>query len=286
MRLVAHRVHRVPKALMLEGAELSVVCELFERSMLPTRVVPFDVVEHLRLEHEETCIDPAPVAARLLDELGHTPFLAFNADRPETPLGLHDSHRRRPSVRSMEIEQFWYVDIAESIAIRHAKILVADVWRDPSDASAGVRCDARVDQCYPPRLRILFVHLHLVLFHVEGDVGSVEEVVGEVLLDHVALVAEADHEVVDAAHRIELQNVPKNGLSAELNHGLRAHRGLFTDSSPSTAGQNHCFHACHPWGIGVSRQPNRRRHCSPIVRLTTTHVVSKLTKFAPDPRVR
>ena len=37
-----------------------------------------------------------------------------------------------------------------------------------------------------------------VVAHVEGHVGHVQEVVGEVLLDHVALVAEADHEVVEA----------------------------------------------------------------------------------------
>ena len=45
------------------------------------------------------------------------------------------------------------------------------------------------------------VDLHAVLGEIEGHVRRVEEVVGEVLLDHVALVAKADDEVGDAVVR-------------------------------------------------------------------------------------
>jgi cell division protein ZapA (FtsZ GTPase activity inhibitor) len=39
------------------------------------------------------------------------------------------------------------------------------------------------------------VHLHAVVREVEGDVGRMQEVVGEILLDDIALVAAADDEV-------------------------------------------------------------------------------------------
>ena len=48
---------------------------------------------------------------------------------------------------------------------------------------------------------LLLVHFHLVVGHVEGDIGHVQEVVGEVFLDHIALVAAANDEVVDAMVR-------------------------------------------------------------------------------------
>ena len=73
------------------------------------------------------------------------------------------------------------------------------------------------------------MHVHLVLLHVEGDVGHVQEVVGEVLLDHVALVATADHEIVDAVRRVELHDVPEDRLAADLDHGLRFQMGLLGD---------------------------------------------------------
>jgi len=61
---------------------------------------------------------------------------------------------------------------------------------------------------------------NLVVVHVEGDVGCVQEVVGEVFLDDVALVAETDDEVIDAVLGVELEDVPEDGAAADLDMGL------------------------------------------------------------------
>ena len=55
---------------------------------------------------------------------------------------------------------------------------------------------------------------------VERHVGVVQEVVGEVLLDHVALVAEADHEVGEAVLAVDLHDVPEDRVLADLGHRL------------------------------------------------------------------
>ena len=47
-----------------------------------------------------------------------------------------------------------------------------------------------------------------------------QEVVGEVFLDHVALVAAADHEVIDAVGGVDFHDVPENRLAADLDHRL------------------------------------------------------------------
>ena len=60
---------------------------------------------------------------------------------------------------------------------------------------------AGVDQGDAPGVGYGVVDGHAVVGEVEGDVGGVQEVVGEELLDDVALVAEADDEVVDAVGR-------------------------------------------------------------------------------------
>ena len=77
---------------------------------------------------------------------------------------------------------------------------------------------------------------------VEGDVGDVQEVVGEVLLDDVALVSQADNEFVDALLRVQLEDVPQNGLAANLHHGLGADRVFFAKTRTETAGKNDRFH--------------------------------------------
>ena len=86
------------------------------------------------------------------------------------------------------------------------------------------------------------VHRHLVLFHVEGDVRHVQEVIGEVFLDQVALVAAADDELGDTVEGIALHDVPENRTSTDLDHRFGSHRGLFREPCAKATGQNDCFH--------------------------------------------
>jgi hypothetical protein len=51
----------------------------------------------------------------------------------------------------------------------------------------------------------------------------------------LALVAATDDEVVDAVAGVELENVPKDGAAADLDHGLRADRSFFGDTRAETA---------------------------------------------------
>jgi hypothetical protein len=66
------------------------------------------------------------------------------------------------------------------------------------------------------------MHLHAVLTQVEGDVGSVKEVVGEVLLDDVALVTAANYKVCDVVGGVNLADVPEQGSTTDFDHGFGA----------------------------------------------------------------
>lgn len=48
-----------------------------------------------------------------------------------------------------------------------------------------------------------------------------QEIVGEILLDDITLVATANDEVIYAVSGINLHDVPKDRAAAYLNHGLR-----------------------------------------------------------------
>ena len=54
------------------------------------------------------------------------------------------------------------------------------------------------------------VYGQIVFAEIDGDVGHVKEVVDEIFFDHVAAVAEADDEFVDAVGRVDFHDVPKN----------------------------------------------------------------------------
>ena len=86
------------------------------------------------------------------------------------------------------------------------------------------------------------MNLHSILAEVERDVGEVQEVIGEVLLDHVAPISQADNEIVDSVRRIDLHNVPEDGLAPHLHHGLRSRLRLFGQTRSLTTCQNDCLH--------------------------------------------
>ena len=69
-----------------------------------------------------------------------------------------------------------------------------------------------------------------------------QKVVGKVFLDDVALVAAADHKVVDAVVGINLEDVPKNRVPADFDHRFGLDHGFFADARAEATSQNDCFH--------------------------------------------
>ena len=86
------------------------------------------------------------------------------------------------------------------------------------------------------------MNLHLVVFHVNGDIRHMQEVVGEILLDDITLVPKANNEVIDAVGRIDFHDVPDDGPATDLYHWLWLEVGLLTDPGTKPAGQDNAFH--------------------------------------------
>ena len=120
-----------------------------------------------------------------------------------------------------------------------------------------------VDQRDAPGLGVLLVHLHAVGAQIEGDIGEVQEVVGEILLDDIALVAAADDEIIDAVGGVAFHDMPEDRLAADLDHGLGPEVGLFGNAGAETTGENNSFHFRCGWSIragsGVRRSVVRFR---------------------------
>jgi len=55
---------------------------------------------------------------------------------------------------------------------------------------------ASIDQGHFPRLAARIVIFDAILAHVESDIGLMQKIIREVFLDHVALIAKADDELV------------------------------------------------------------------------------------------
>ncbi len=134
-------------------------------------------------------------------------------------------------MRFVKADQLRDVDVGDAVAVGEAeRFLIAHMLGHPGQSPAGHGFLAGVHQRHSPWLGLALMYVHGVLFHVEGHIGHVQEVIGEVLLDHIALVSAADHEIVDAMGGIDLHDVPQDRLAADLDHWLGLQVGLFGNS--------------------------------------------------------
>jgi hypothetical protein len=74
-----------------------------------------------------------------------------------------------------------------------------------------------------------------------------QEVVGEILLDQIALIAATNHEVVNTMGRIQFHDVPEDRLAPDFDHWFGPEVGFLGDSGSEASGENHCFHLCLPF---------------------------------------
>jgi hypothetical protein len=99
------------------------------------------------------------------------------------------------------------------------------------------------DQRHAPRRQSLRAEIFdVVLHHIDDDVGAMQHVVREILLDHVALVAKADDEMVQPVMRIEHHDVPQDRVRPDFDHGLRPRLGLLGETRTQATGENDDFH--------------------------------------------
>ena len=206
------------------------------------------VVERPRLEHEEAAVHvgPGAIAVGFLVEGGDPGAIVTQGEGAEAAGRLHGREGGADTLPAVERDCLGDVQVAHAVAVGEAEALRADIVANPLDAAAGHRLLAGVHQGHAPGLGDGVVHLHTVVAHVEGDIGGVQEVVGEEVLDRIALVAQADDEVLNTVGRVLLHDVPENRLATDLDHRLGLEVRFLADAGAQAAGQDHCFHCCSP----------------------------------------
>ena len=146
----------------------------------------------------------------------------------------------------MKAYQLCNVHVRHTVPVGHAERLLAfQMTTHLLETAARTRPLSCFYERHIPWLGGFVVHFHAVVRHVKGHVGGVQKVVGKILLDDVAPVAQTNDEIVDAVLRVHLQYVPENRPAANFDHGLGTHRRLFTDTSSQPTCQDHCLHF-HP----------------------------------------
>ena len=88
-----------------------------------------------------------------------------------------------------------------------------------SSACHGIQ--PRIYKGNPPGLRHIIMHGHLILLSkIKGHITVMEIIIRKPLLYHMLLIAAADNKIMNSIMRVALHNMPENGFSSDLYHGL------------------------------------------------------------------
>lgn len=198
-------------------------------------MIAFNQLQAARREHEEAAVDQATVAAGFLGEAGDPIAVALQC--PIATRWANSGNRGPLAMIPVEGDQGTDVDVAQAIAVSEAEgVFALEIVTNALESSAGLGVIAGVDQRDAPGLGVALVYFHVVGGHVEGHIRHVQEVVGEVFLDDVALVTAADDEVVHAMGGVELEDVPEDGAATDLDHGLGLEVGFLGDAGAEATG--------------------------------------------------
>ena len=80
------------------------------------------------------------------------------------------------------------------------------------------------------------MNIHRLIAHVECHVTHPQMIAGEVFLDEVTFVAEADDEVIDPEMGVHLHDVPKDRTAANFHQRLRLDHRFLGKPRPQAAG--------------------------------------------------
>src|SRR5262249_25733250 len=105
-----------------------------------------------------------------------------------------------------------------------------------------LRMFASIDERDAPRLSVPVMDLHLIAAEVKCHVGSVQEIVGKVLFDHVSLVAKANNEIINAMVRVDLEDMPKDRFATNLDHWFGSGNRFLTQTSTEAPSKNYRLH--------------------------------------------
>src|SRR4029450_9659256 len=87
----------------------------------------------------------------------------------------------------------------------------------------------RFDEVHDPVFGRLVVTFDAAVAGEHAEAALEGNRVGKILFDHVATVAEGDHELAAAPGRVVLHDMPQDRPSADLDHRLRAQLGFLAE---------------------------------------------------------
>ncbi len=222
-------------------------------------------------------IDESLFELRLFGK-GMDPSVLLDAQGPEAARGMNGGQSTYLAGSPVRNDAGVDIDRRETVAVGQQKWLpVRNVALNRLDPVGGHRVFAGVGKRDVPVLFIVPVVAGDVRLaaQIQRDVTGVPKVVPEIIFDHIALVAEAQHKVPVAVVGVGLHDVPQDGPVADGDHRFGTIFRLFTETGALSSAENDDFHnscetsgasRCHVFqsSLGLTQPIQRPIYSFPI----------------------
>ena len=109
----------------------------------------------------------------------------------------------------VEVHQVADIHAGYAVSVGEQKRLIAYMFLDPLDPSSGHRLASGIDESDTPRFGMRMMIAQVVfLGEIEGDIGLMQQIVGEILFDQVSFVSEANDKLVEPVVGVYFHDVP------------------------------------------------------------------------------
>src|SRR5580693_9342223 len=122
----------------------------------------------------------------------------------------------------MEVDEGPDVNVAHPVSVSAHENVIGDVRFDALDSSPGHGVQAGIGEGDSEVLLQLLpvVGDRVPMAERDGEVPLHRFVVQEVILDHVSAIAQTEHEFIETVMRIELHDVPQEGMATDIHQWL------------------------------------------------------------------
>lgn len=225
--------------------------------LLPDRAVAIDQTDHIRRQHEEATIDPGTIALRLFPKAIDDVAIEFKRAKPAWRLNCGEGGKL--AMRLVKSKQFAEVYVPHAIAVGETEALfVLDILLYPLQSAACHGLYAGINQGYVPRFCVPSMNLHLVVLDIERDVRRVQEIIGEIFLDEIALVPAANYEIIDPMRGVNLHDMPQDRHATNLDHRLGFDDCLFTKTGSQATRKYYRLHFLFVFLVRILSAANLR----------------------------
>src|ERR1035437_8920925 len=162
----------------------------------------------------------------------------------ESGNGAEGGHGCKLAMAAMKSQKLANINVTYSVAVRHHEGVIRKMLSDALQSSSGKGVRTGVGA---RNRELLFGMLTVVIdprltAKANGEIVVHRLVVQEVFLDHVAAVAEAEHELTEAVVGVRLHDVPKDRASAHVDQRFGPKFGFFAEAGAQASTQNDDFH--------------------------------------------